>query len=404
MGYHSPLSPSGADKYLLCPDSVVAEEGLPDETSKFAAEGSVLHEIAEICLLTGGHPSVFVGKEMEEDGYTFTITEDHAKCMVDNLDWLRAELADGRMIVEKRVNLDWPLRPGESGTADVIGLTYDEVIICADWKFGMGEPVDPVENRQAKLYSIGAIQQYFPQYIDKPETKVRIVIMQPRIEGHNRLIWETTVGDLWRWGEEIHPLVQKLGQKGLPRVAGRKQCLWCKARKAANGGCYAYDEFMASQFMSCFSDITEATENDETLPIKNPRALTNAERAHILQHADLIRDFLADIHEWALKTALKGVEEVPGFELSKGRAPARKWKEPDTDKVMVRLAAYLGTMAFKDPDIISPAQAEKMIGKAEFARLLGSFIEQGEPKTVLVQAGSARERVSSVKELFSQLD
>ncbi len=71
---------------------------------------------------------------------------------------------------------------------------------------------------------------------------------------------------------------------------------------------------------------------------------------------------------------------------------------------MVRLAAHLGSEAFKDPDLISPAQAEKMLGKAEFARLLSSFIEQGEPKTVLVAAGSARQRVSTVKELFSKLD
>jgi hypothetical protein len=46
---------------MVCAGSVAAEEGLPDDTSEFAAEGTFAHHISEECLALGLDPYDFIG-------------------------------------------------------------------------------------------------------------------------------------------------------------------------------------------------------------------------------------------------------------------------------------------------------------------------------------------------------
>lgn len=57
MSAHAQLGPSGASRWMACPGSVRLSAGLPDESSPFAEEGTKAHELAEICLKQGYHPS-----------------------------------------------------------------------------------------------------------------------------------------------------------------------------------------------------------------------------------------------------------------------------------------------------------------------------------------------------------
>ena len=50
MAQHSVLSPSGAHRWMRCPGSIAAESGMPDTSSKYAAEGTAAHELASKCL------------------------------------------------------------------------------------------------------------------------------------------------------------------------------------------------------------------------------------------------------------------------------------------------------------------------------------------------------------------
>ena len=44
---HSTFSPSGTDRWVACPASIQLSEGIPDETSKYAIEGTLAHKVCE---------------------------------------------------------------------------------------------------------------------------------------------------------------------------------------------------------------------------------------------------------------------------------------------------------------------------------------------------------------------
>ena len=52
MTAHAKLSASGAHRWMNCPGSVKAEEGLKESTSSFAEEGTKAHDLMEM-MLTG---------------------------------------------------------------------------------------------------------------------------------------------------------------------------------------------------------------------------------------------------------------------------------------------------------------------------------------------------------------
>lgn len=59
--------PSAAHRWMVCPGSERLSEGMPDTPSKYALEGTAMHALAEMCLLSGLSPMDFVGQELEVD-------------------------------------------------------------------------------------------------------------------------------------------------------------------------------------------------------------------------------------------------------------------------------------------------------------------------------------------------
>ena len=52
---HAKLSASGAHRWMACPGSVAAEDGLPDKSSSFAEEGTIAHDVMEKCQIGRAH-------------------------------------------------------------------------------------------------------------------------------------------------------------------------------------------------------------------------------------------------------------------------------------------------------------------------------------------------------------
>ena len=61
-GQHAVLSPSGADRWMVCPGSVRLSEGMPDTSSKAADEGTAAHFMAAECLIAKVDAIVHLGK------------------------------------------------------------------------------------------------------------------------------------------------------------------------------------------------------------------------------------------------------------------------------------------------------------------------------------------------------
>ena len=73
---HAKLSASGSSTWINCPGSVQAQEGRPDTSSFFAREGTVAHELANLCLVHDKHPSEYLGQFIEPDIDDIAVDDD----------------------------------------------------------------------------------------------------------------------------------------------------------------------------------------------------------------------------------------------------------------------------------------------------------------------------------------
>jgi hypothetical protein len=258
---HARLGPSGADRWMVCHGAPNAEDGLPNDSSEFAAEGTAAHEVSDLCLSLGFEPYEFVGQTYQIDGFTIDFDDDMADALQPGIDWTREQ--PGTFYGECKVDLSEWLGEGQFGTSDRF-IVAPDMLTVADLKFGRGVPVSPVDNKQAMLYALGAWRR-FASHITDPAFPVRIVIDQPRCTGGGGE-WMTTLGRLLEFGEEARAAARLTLDPNAPRVASAKGCMWCR-RRTAPGGCYAFDEHNLDLLGQKFEDLDDG-------PIELPRALT----------------------------------------------------------------------------------------------------------------------------------
>lgn len=404
-GYHSPLSPSGAHRYLRCRAAPAASTGLPSTSSVYAAEGTMLHEIAERCLLDGGDPHRFIGEKFEIDGHHLEMTKDMADCMVADLYDVRDIFTDGELHIETRVKLDWPLGEGESGTADISGKTWNGIIRIDDWKFGEGIKVDAEHNEQMSLYGIGAILEFWPD--DPPDTKVHLTIRQPRIRDGNST-WETTIGELMTWAEEVVvPAIAEIKSGTAPFNPGPKQCYWCPAKKGNIDlnipPCAAHEQFNLGIARRMFTDLDVASLLGAE-PTEVPTSSVDPHmRIWLLDHADMFTDWLKDLKDQIHNDLEAGRDHMaPGKKLIEGRAGHRKYKESEQATVEKLARQQLGDGAY-DVSLKSPAQLEIALGKPLFDLLFDGLVEQSRGKPIIADMGHPKPALPSLRQQLGSI-
>lgn len=355
-GTHSHWGPSALHRLMRCPGSA---KGVSDnKTSVYAAEGTLLHEIASDCLEFGLDPDDFVGQTMEADGHTFTVDEDMASCMVAALDWLREQ--PGKLHVETRVNLSMWL-PETYGTADV--AIYDEAtkhLTVFDWKFGAGRPVHAENNEQIQAYALGVWATILKPWGHTPDT-VSLIIEQPRCANAGRFYepWVIEFEDLLRFGNLMTSAYEAAKQPDAPRVPGEKQCQWCPLKNS----CSAYDSWMFEMLGNPFENL------EGTLQLPASCALTPERRCEIVRNKSLIESWLGVLHQQTLDDALNG-RPTPGLKAVQGKRGDRKWINEESPNLL--LTAAIGEDRFVKK-LISPAQAEKLLAPGKK--------KKGDPKT-----------------------
>ena len=196
---HSSRGPSGASRWRRCPGSVNAEKGLPDKAGREAAEGTLFHEFAALCVEFGFQPEDFgSGTVYAVDGHRIEFDEEMARSMHDGLDLINEIVEPGdTVLVEQRVDISAWCGPGQVGTCDVAIFKRDHIFIF-DWKYGKGIPVSPVKNDQIYLYCLGVWNDHGKamfKNVDPNEIKVTFIIEQPRAPGGGGA-WDTTMADV----------------------------------------------------------------------------------------------------------------------------------------------------------------------------------------------------------------
>jgi hypothetical protein len=355
MTAHAKLGASNAHRWLACPGSVAAEDGLPNTSSPFAEEGTMAHELAERVLSMAHLPPEYVEPEdwaayatvkSNEflDLYEDEVMADFVRVYVEYVNNLAAgaESVD----IEARVTYDdWV--PGGFGTADAIVVRGNTLHIC-DLKYGMGVRVDAEENPQGMLYALGAWLMTELVYDIK---RVQIHIIQPRLDHISQ--WEISVPDLLRWAEWVKQRAEETLDADARRVPGEKQCRFCRAKAS----CGALQKMTQDIILADFDDL-------DHMPKAN--TLTDDQMRRALEGKSLIEAWLGAIESLVRERLGNGVD-FPGYKLVEGKSN-RQWS--DDWAAAVRLADLIGNdKAYVPPKLISPTQAEKVLGKKRTAEI-----------------------------------
>ena len=385
-GQHALLSPSASHRWLNCPPSARLHarliERLGDEGSAYAAEGTKAHSLAEIKLrFNNGEINQFNYESQrkllgEIPPDMNKATDVYVDTVLEKLYYARKVCPDARLFIEQRLDMT-PWVPACFGTSDAV-IVSDQTLEVLDYKHGRGVPVNAVGNPQARLYALGAVNEFGPIY---SFGTVRETIVQPRLDS----ITEETMplADLLLWGSSIRPTAQ-LAYKGEGEFACGEWCRFC----AAKAVCRTRAATAMSIFEHGFGD------NADTIPSESI--------GEILRVADTAEAWLKDIRQYAYAQAMKG-EKFDGFKLVRGRAPARKWKSESEVIDQMARAGYSEDQYMEQPKLMSVSALEKSIGRTAFKALLAGQAVQGDAPLVLVPESDKREEFASADMAFADL-
>lgn len=391
---HATRSPSGSHGWRRCPGKINAERDLPDRVGIEAAEGTLFHEYAELCLKTGLPPETFpTGEERIVSGHTVSYNDEMIRHLTTGLA-LIAELMepDALIFIEQKVRIErWTLEKGGRGTSDVcIIFPAKRKIIVWDWKYGK-KSVSPIENDQVSLYALGCWNDFAEEIFGTAEgVTVEFIIYQPRVPGGGGR-WPTTMEWLLDEGDRIRYDAALTYDPDAKRIAGDKQCLYCKAA----GTCATAAVHNLDMVQLKFKDIDERIEWGLAAPeLPDPNEWTPERRAYVRLHRDTFNSWLRKLDDVIMQDA-KADRPTPFLKVVPGNAGRRAYMSTALPKLERDMQLMLGKKAFEPRQLVSPAVAETLLGKATYEEVIKPFVKQAEGKPMLVPITDGREAIPS---------
>lgn len=399
---HSRLGASKSKRWINCPGSVQASEGIEESVTWYATEGTAAHELLEWCLADGLQAEEFVGATVEveeKDGvHEVEVTEEMAEAVQVAIDHVRGLLEPGdELLLEQEFDLE-PLGPPEPmfGTSDVCVVKRSQKHLdVLDYKHGQGVAVDATENTQLLYYALGAVVKLHQSFV--PET-ITIWIMQPR--GHHPAgpfrSYSLTFQELVEFKKELFERAEATQDPEAPLNPG-EWCRFCPALPT----CPAQREHAIEVAQTEF-DAVPVEELEEALP--DPGQLTAAQLTLVIERGDILTDWVKSVNAHAVAMLERG-EELPGFKLVEGRSN-RRWKDEEAAE------RYLANKGLRKEErfrmkLVSPAQAEKALkrrGELGSAKKLPQLWEKPEGRPKLVPESDSRPALTpSVYEDFEAL-
>lgn len=374
MAQHAVLSPSSSARWLTCTGSLrvieeVYPDGVPDQTSEYAEEGTRAHTVAEwyardrFGLDNSEAPDVDYKDDDELDEMI-----EHAQFYVSVLEQITAEavLDDPKVYIEKRV---FTGIEGVWGTADAL-IHFDTELVVVDYKYGRGVQVASEDNTQLKLYGLGGLrffqENHHPaegQLTDHRQIDtVKMIVVQPR-SGTPVSEFTMTVEDLEDWGRTVAApkAAEALAREG-EVIPSEEACRWCPAA----GACAVRAEKMLREDFG-----TE------------PEKLTPTELGEILQRLADIESWTKAVREYALYTAYDEGTKIPGFK-SIWKDGSRKIVDPEAAiKALMAKRFRKGEVSRTVPETLG--KLDKLVGgKDKLADILGDALTVGEGKPTIV--------------------
>lgn len=369
---HSPLGPSAAERWIACPGSVLATKDLPDTDSEYSLLGTAAHTLAERCRKDNLPALHFLGgklyvEKVDGESAEFVVDREMATSVQAFIDYVNAlpgdDYNEARVYYEEYV-------PGGFGTMDA-AKAEPHTLRIIDYKHGEGVQVYAKENPQLKFYGLGHMLEWGWLYDFR---KVELHVAQPRLDHFD--VWETTPEAILEWAENVAKPAAALALKpGAPFKAG-KHCKFCKIRAT----CTVRAKFVFEMNLDELDDLDDAIAKDAP-PIAQ---LTPAQIIAALRRREHIVGWYNDIERYAISEINHG-KPFEGWKLVEGRSN-RAWNASpsEIERRLVEAGAGEGIRVklYSEPEIISPAQAEKVFGKSFLTGTVGELIgkPRGKPK------------------------
>ena len=331
MAKHSAIvGGSTASRVIKCPASVALVAKMPPKpSSKYADEGTLLHNAIAEVLEKQLPPEAMLGFKYKDLVLTQELLDNKllpALTLLNEID----PHAEMQFAVESEVDFGDYL-PGVFGSADLIGRIDNKAIVL-DWKFGSGVIVNAEENYQGMFYAAAAMRTDKTKWAFEGATEVEIIIVQPP----EMRRWVTTPQRIAEFEMQLALAVKEAGRKEA-RMESGSHCRWCAAKPTC-------------------PLMTGAVARSTQIALKNlkPELI-----AIYLQQADILEDWIKDLRELAHQM-LEAEVAVPGFKLVAKRA-IRQWANEHEAAIAL---STKGISPHKPLEVITPAQAEKLLGKS----------------------------------------
>lgn len=341
---HAEFSASGSERWLNCPASINLCKLAPEAPeSEYAAEGTRAHECLEAMLKSNdgynrGNLIKKYGLEMVE------YAEDAAE-------WIIGQAGhDNELITETKVDASPFTCDEQFGTLDFAIIRDFGRLTVGDYKYGAGVAVDPTDengdcNPQLAYYALGLSYQH-----DHNFSEVELVVIQPRAfhqSGETIRTAVFSIEQLLAWGEKFKAGVVRCKSEA-PQYKSGKWCRFCKAAVI----CPELKDNSLKQAQIDFSDET-------ALVIPEPSTMTIPNLGRALDASLKLEAFIDALRKHA-EFVLSSGGKIDGWKLVEKRSP-RRWA--DKEKSTAEAKEKFGEKAFTEPELLSPAQLEKAIGK-----------------------------------------
>lgn len=381
MSSHALLSPSASHRWLHCTAAPRLEEGIKDEGSDYAAEGTLAHAYCAMKLkeflglpTDGEKEEIAALQEKYGTGEMSEYTDTYATIVLEKFNAARAVTPDAQLLVETRLDFS-DYVPDAFGTADAI-IIADGTMEIIDFKYGKGVKVSAVENPQMLIYALGAYARFAFEYrIDN----LRATIVQPRID--NLSEYEITVEELTSWASNVlTPAAEKAYKGEGPQTPGS----WCQFCKVKNQ-CRALSD-------KCKAAVAV-----------DPKLITPEELAKdVLPMVPIVKTWISGVEEFALAQALSGVQ-LPGWKIVEGRS-IRKITDTYSVADALTKSGYTQSDIYKPVEMRTITELEKLVGKKQFAALCGEWVNKPQGKPTLAPESDKRKAIDPAADDFKDVN
>jgi len=297
----------------------------------------------------------WLGEKIEVDGKIFKVTENMAENVQIYLDAVREDLKENG-IPEKELDVEqkFEIDLGSeriTGTNDASFSSPMGKLYVYDYKHGVGTYVEVEDNKQLKIYALGAMEE-----AGWVNDVIEICIVQPRYdrEGLDRVRrWTLTKEELLAFKKEVQAGINEC----LDPMAPCKPGAWCgKTFCPAFGVCPAVR-----------TEIVAVVDEESTaLRFPEPNTLTPEQIVKVLEASNLISGWAKAVRDYAERQAIELGLQIPGYKLVR-KFGRRAW----TDEMLTEneFEPEYGD-AIYDKKLKSPAQLEKVVGKERVKELV----------------------------------